>query len=97
MNSLMESPSPEVRFLARVTVADKASVTSENCQYVKRLTGLSPVQYGAARIKAALPRQSVPLEQQWRLGLLSSLLSLRKEKYRSQEDTARVEAMVVSL
>ena len=27
----------------RVTVADKASVTSDNCQYVKRLTGLSPV------------------------------------------------------
>ena len=97
MSSLLESPSPEVRFLARVTVADKASVTSENCQYVERLTGLSPVKYCLARIKSALPRLAVPPEQQWRMGLLSSLLALRKEKYRSQEDTNRVEAMLISL
>ena len=97
MSSLLESPSPEVRFLARVTVADKASVTSENCQYLERLSGLSPVKYCSARIKSALPRLAVPPEQQWRLGLLSSLLALRKEKYRSQEDTDREEAMLISL
>ena len=41
--------------------------------------------------------QTVPQEQQWRLGLLSSLLSLHREKYLNQEDTDRVEAMLVSL
>ena len=78
LHTLLESPSPEVRFLARVAVADRGSVTSENIQHVKTLSGLSPLQYNGARIKAALPRQSVPVEQQWRLGLLSSLLSLSK-------------------
>ena len=41
--------------------------------------------------------QAVAPDQNWRLGLLSSLLSLRNEKYMSQEDTNRVEAMLVSL
>ena len=95
MQSLLESPSREVCFLAKVTVADKASVTSENFKYVKRLhwpqasavwcstdqgcTGQAVSASGAA------------------VGLLSSLLSHRREKYRSQEDTARVKAMLVSL
>ena len=72
-------------------------MTSENVRYVKRLTGLNPLRYGGTRLKCALPSQAVPLEQHWRLGLLSSLLSLRREKHRSQEDTNRVEAMLVSL
>ena len=97
LQSLLESPSPEVRFLARVVVADGGSVTSKNIRYVKNVSGLSPLRYGGNRIKCALPCQTVPPEQQWRLGLLSSLLSLRREKHRSQEDINRVEAMLVSL
>ena len=86
-----------MRFLARVVVTDGGSVTSENIRYVKSVSGLSPLKYGWARFRSALPSQAVPQEQMWRLGLLSSLLSLRKEKYRSQEDTNRVESMIVSL
>ena len=97
LSSVMESPSPEVRFLARVVVADGGSVTSENVRYVKSVSGLSPLKYGGSRMKCALPNQAVPTEQRWRLGLLSSLLALRREKHRSQEDTLRVEAMLVSL
>ena len=97
LQSLLESPSQEVRFLSRVTLADRGSVTYDNIQYLKSLSGLSPVIYSAARIKSALPKQSVPTEQQWRLGLLSSLLSLKKEKFQSQEDTDRVESMLASL
>ena len=97
LQSLLESPSPEVRFLARVVVADGGSVTSENICHIKNVSGLSPLRYGGSRIKCSLPCQTVPPEQQWRLGLLSSLLSLRREKHRSQEDINRVEAMLVSL
>ena len=74
--SLLQSSSAEVRFLARVALADGGSVTSQNVRYVKKLTGLSPVQYGGNRLKSALSSQTVPTEQLWRLGLLSSLLSL---------------------
>ena len=97
LHSIMESPSPKVYFLARVMVADRGSVTRDNVDYVKGVCGLSPLQYSGRMIKGALPMQTVPQEQQWRLGLLSSLLSLRREKYLNQEDTDRVEAMLVSL
>ena len=78
-------------------MSDGGSVTSDNIRHIKSVSGLSPLRYGGARIKCALPCQSVPQEQEWRLGLLSSLLSLRREKHRSLEDTDRVEAMLVSL
>ena len=97
LQSLLESPSSEVRFLARVVVADGGSVTSDNIRHIRSVSGLSPLRYSGARIKCALPFQTVPQEQEWRLGLLSSLLSLRREKHRSQDDTDRVEAMLVSL
>ena len=61
------------------------------------MSGLSPLKYDGSRMKCALPNQAVPTEQRWRLGLLSSLLALRREKHRSQEDTLRVEAMLVSV
>ena len=97
LSSLLESPSPELRFLARVVVADAGSVTSENIRYAKSISGPSPLMYGGARFRSALPRKEVPPEQMWRLGLLSSLLSLRKERFRGQENTARVESMIGSL
>ena len=53
------------------------------------------VRWDQAQVRTA--RQAVPMEQHWRLGLLSFLLSLRREKHRSQEDTNRVEAMLVFL
>ena len=86
-----------MRFLARVVVTDGGSVTSENIRYVKSASGLSPLKYGGARFWSAIPSQAVPQEQMWRLGLLSSLLSLHKEKYTSQEDTNRMEFMIVSI
>ena len=97
LSSILESPSPELRFLARVVVADAGSVTSENIRYAKNISGLSPLMYGEARFRSALPSKAVPPEQMWRLGLLSSLLSLRKERFRGQENTARVESMIISL
>ena len=94
--SLLESPSAEVRFLSRVVAPDGGSVTSQNVRYFKKLTGLSPLQYGGITLKCALATQTVPPEQHWRLGLLSSLLSLRREKFRNQEETDRVESMLAS-
>ena len=95
--SLLQSPSPEVRVLCQVAAADPSSTTRENLEYVTQICGVNPRQYGAACVAASLPTSQVPEEQQWRLGLLTSLLSLRREKYLSQEDSSRVEAMLASL
>ena len=97
LSSLLESPITKVCFLARALVADGGSGTLENMRCIKSLPGLSPLQSGGAKLHYALPGQAVPIEQHWRLGLLSFLLSLRREKHRSQEDTNSVEAMLVSL
>ena len=96
IHSLLQSPCPEVRVLCRVASADPDSTKNANIQYVKDVTGYSPKEYSSSVIKSSLPRVRVPPEQQWRLGLLSSLLSLRLEKHQSCEETARVEAMIVS-
>lgn len=97
LQSLLQSPCPEVRVLCRVAAADPDSTTRANINYLQEMTGYSPRHYSSTVIKAAIPCAVVPSEQQWRLGLLSSLLSLRSEKHQSCEDTTRVEAMLASL
>ena len=97
LQSLLQSPSLEVQVLYQVAALDPSSTTRQNIQYVTQLCGVNPTQYGAACVAASLPISHVPEEQQWRLGLLTSLLSLRREKYLSQEDSSRVEAMLASL
>merc|ERR1719319_435807 len=97
LQSLLQSPSLEVQLLSRVAAADPSFTTRQNIEYVRDISGVDPKQYGAACVAASLPTSQVPEEQQWRLGLLTSLLALRQEKYFSQEDSSRVEAMLASL
>ena len=97
LESMLDSPSQEVRILCRVAAADVNSTTRANIDYVTELSGYSPLQYGEQVIKSGLHLQSVPVEQQWRVGLLTSLLSLRREKHLNCEDTDRVESMLGSL
>ena len=97
LQSLLQSPSPEVQVLCQVAAADPSSTPRQNIEYVKQVSGVDPMRYGAACVAASLPTSQVPEEQQWRLGLLTSLLALRQEKYLSQEDSSRVEAMLASL
>ena len=97
LQSLYSSPSKEVRFLSRVVTADPSSTTRCNIKYIKKLTCRSPAQYSSSVIKQLLPQRPVPPEEEWRLGLLSSVLSLRKEKTSTLADTEQVEAMIASL
>ena len=97
IQSMLQSPCPEIRFLCRVAAADINSTTRGNINYITTLTGRSPLQYSAGLIKSALPVQVVPPEQQWRLGLLTALLTLRREKHIAVEETERLEAMLASL
>ena len=95
---LLSSPSREIRALARIVADDPRSTTCSNLRLLRSKTGFSqPYMYSSLRIKAALPVQSVPDKEKWRLGLLTSLLNMRCEKDLRVEDTRRICAMIDSL
>ena len=95
---LLLSPSREVKFLARIVASDPRSSTCSNLKYLSKKTSMvQPHLYSSERIKAALPVQHVPEREQWRLGLLTSLLNLKCEKYLRVEETKHICAMIESL
>ena len=87
-----------MRALALMVADDPRSVTSQNLRLLRELTGLEqPHMYSFFRVKSSLPVQRVPEKEQWRLGLLASLLQLRIEKHTRAEDTSSICAMIDSL
>jgi hypothetical protein len=95
--SLLKSPSAEVSLLANIVARDPSSTTADNISYIREETKLSPWSFSPARIKAALPSLDVPDKEKWRLGLLSSLLKMRKERYFNSEETKQMDGMIDSL
>ena len=96
--SLMQSPSREVRALARIVSSDPRSSTCKNLRYLGKLTRLNqPEFYSSARIKLALPVREVPDSEKWRLGLITSLMKIQNERYHRVEDSKTICAMLDSL
>ena len=95
---LLQSPSREVQFLAKLVSTDPRSNTCSNLRYLVRMTSLDQPQYfTSARMRAALPVQTVPQSEEWRLGLIRSLISLRGEKWLKLEETKNIQSMLDSL
>ena len=95
---LLNSPSKEVRVLARMVAADPRSTTCRNLSYLREVTGMVNVEwYSSWRVRDSLPVQRVPEKERWRLGLLSSLLGMQSEKYMMVQDSKRICAMIDSL
>ena len=95
---LLQSPSKEVRVLARIVSSDPRSSTCLNLRYLSQMTGLiKPEFLTSARLRIALPVRNVPDGEKWRLGLLASLMKLKKEKYQQVEDFKHICAMMDSL
>ena len=92
-----QGPSAEVRLLVNLVARDPSSTTADNINYIRELTQLSPWHFSPGRIKAALPRLEVPEKEQWRIGLLHSLLILRDEKHLEILDNKRTTSMIDSL
>ena len=96
--NLINSPSKEVRILARIVSGDPRSSTCSNLRYLQKMTGLSQPQFfSSAKVKIALPVKHVPESEKWRLGLLDNLLKMKKEKYLRVEDSKSICAMIDSL
>ena len=96
--SLMSSPSREVRLLVRIVRDDPRSHTCLNLRYLRAMTGLDQVEkYASWRVIDALGRKSVPEKEKWRLGLLTSLLSMKMDKFTKVQDNKSICAMIDSL
>ena len=94
---LLESPSKEVRMMAVFAAGQAQTVTAVNLAHLRALTGLDPAWDSIRQIKESLPVKTVPAGEQWRLGLLDSLLALRAEKQAEEEDVKRIVALLSSL
>ena len=95
--NLLQSPSKEVRLLAHIVSRDPHSITAKNIMYITELTGLNPWDFSSQKIKAALPVKRIAEEESWRLGLLDTLLEIRRTKSTCEEDTKRITSMLHSL
>ena len=74
---LLSSPSKEVRILARMVKDDPRSTTCRNLRYLREMTMVQQVEsYSSWKVKDALGREKVPEHEKWRLGLLTSLLTM---------------------
>ena len=54
-------------------------------------------QFTSWRVRESLPEKQVPGDQQWRLGLLTYLLTTRQDKYTRVQDSKQITAMIDSL
>ena len=95
---LLSSPSREVRLLARLVKDDPRSSTCRNLRYIRQMTGLQQAEsFSSWRVKGALSMKKVPENEKWRLGLLTTLISMRQDKYTNVQDSKQLTAMIDSL
>ena len=84
--------------MARLVKNDPRSTTCKNLRYIRQKTGLHQAeQFSSWRVKEALPMLKVPENKKWRLGLLTTLLSMRQDKYTIVQDSKQLTAMIDSL
>ena len=96
--SLLNSPSKEIQFLARVVSKDPRSTTYRNLQLLSSKSGLQePYMCSHEKVKTALPNKCVPEAEMWRIGLLDQLILLREEKQDSAQSAQTISAMIDSL
>ena len=82
VKKLFDSPSKEIRFLGRILLSDRRSQLNRNVYHLSSVTNVNILEYPIYKYKQLLPRKSVPVSDQWRLCLLSTLLNARNSSGR---------------
>ena len=83
-HGLLNSPSPEVEILARLSARDLRTNIGRNLSYIYNETGLNPWEFGTSRIRSELKRKYRVVPDTcdlWRLPYLDKLLSQRLEAF----------------
>ena len=95
--SLLNSSSKEVSFLANIVSRDCQSVTARNIKLVDKAAGRSPWDYSTVRIKAGLEKLPVPENNDWRFPLLLKMLEYRRSEENQLHNTDNLTQMIDSL
>ena len=80
VKKLLHSPSKEIWFLSRILLSVRRSQLNRNVYYLSSIMNVNILEYPHYKYKQLLPRQSVPVSEQWRFCLLSTLLNARNSK-----------------
>ena len=67
-------------------------------RYIRDITNHHKAEFLSSwRIREALPVKQVPQCEMWRIGLMTTLLSMRTDKYREVQDSKNICKMIDSL
>lgn len=98
---LLDSPSPEVSFLAHLLIRDQRSVTGRNIQFVRKESNMDPLVDSPQSIKTALTAVMpvVPENDEWRIPYLGKLLDQRQRAHYCGDDekTEQLQNLINSL
>ena len=90
---LFRSSSKEVRHLVRIISRDVRSVTSKNVELIARASGLSPWDFSKLIIQKKFCKTPVPDNDEWRSGLLSKLLEMRRNSMEKKHFDELIESL----
>ena len=100
-HSLLDSPSPEVRVLVRLSARDLRTNIGKNLRSIHDETGLDPWLFGGQRLKEELLHYNmkpVPEKDKWRIRLLEKYMGIRSQAYYTCDDTLEdIDEMIKSL
>ena len=75
--NLEKSPSKEVQFLYKIVKEDPSSVTHRNRIYVNKICKEDVSMLTSVEVRDLVPNRSVPENESWRCGLLTTLMNIK--------------------
>ena len=94
---LQKSKSLEVRIVSSMVGRCVRSTTGKNLALIERDTGLDPWVTPAWKVRAATPREEIPVSEGWRAQYLTKLIQARRSMQTNLEDSSDVENLIESL
>ena len=73
------------------------STTGKNLALIERETGLDPWLNPGWKVRAAVPREEVPVQEGWRAQYLNKLIFSRRTMEAKIEDTTEIDDLIESL
>ena len=94
---LLSSHSIEIRMVANMVGRCARSTTGRNLMQIVRETGLDPWVEPGWKVRAAVQKSDLPVNEGWRVQFLMKLINARGEMEAKCEDTQEVTNLIESL
>ena len=94
---LNNSPSREIRFLSKVLLSDPRSTIRKNVWYLSNLVNEDITKISSWKMKQLLPKCEIPVNEMWRIGLLTTLLNSRNNAQYLNLSNSQIHGMLESL